>query len=300
MADGLAALSGIELTIVVNTADDTEFHGLLVMPDHDTVMYTLAGIADPVQGWGIAGETYAALDALERLKAPTWFRLGDRDLATHLARSTRLAAGQRLTDVCRSLQAALDVTSPILPMSDQPVRTHVLTADGWLPFQDWFVRLHQEPAVSAVRFDGIEDARATPDVIAAFENAGAIIIAPSNPLVSIGPILATPGIREAMIAARGRGTPVVGVSPIVGGKALRGPADRMLVDAGLEATALGVARLQRDVLDGFVIDRLDGSLEPAIAGLGLRTLVTDTVMVDTAGRRRLGAEVAAFAASMAG
>jgi LPPG:FO 2-phospho-L-lactate transferase len=300
MASGLAATPDVDLTVLVNTADDTEFHGLLVMPDHDTVMYTLAGIADPVQGWGIAGETYVTLEALERLGADTWFRIGDRDLATHLVRTSRLAAGERLTDVCRALQAAHGVERPVLPMSDDPVRTHVRTSDGWLAFQDWFVRLHQEPAVTEVRFEGAAAAAPTPEVVAAISEAEAIVVAPSNPLVSIGPILAIDGIRTAIDAARRRNVPVVGVSPIVGGRALRGPADRMLVDAGHEASALGVARLQGGLLDGFVIDAVDRALEPAIAALGIRTLVTDTVMVDAAARVRLGAEVASFAASMAG
>jgi LPPG:FO 2-phospho-L-lactate transferase len=295
----LAARVGAELTVIVNTADDTELHGLLVMPDHDTVMYTLAGIADPVQGWGIAGETFTTLDSLGRLGEPTWFRLGDRDLATHIARTARLRAGQRLTDVCLALQRSLGVGPTILPMADEPVRSHVRTAEGWLAFQDWFVRLQQEPPVAEVRFDGIDAARPSPEVLAVLEAAEVIVIAPSNPLVSIGPILAVPGMPEAIALARGRGAPVVAISPIVAGRALRGPADRMLADQGLEASALGVARLYAGLADGFVLDAADAELESTIGALGLATHVTDTIMVDDAARARLGKEVLAFAAGLA-
>ena len=183
-----------DLTVIVNTGDDLELHGLAVMPDHDTVVYTLAGLADPVQGWGLAGETYAAAAMLERYGQPTWFRLGDRDLATHVVRTARLRAGERLTTVCLGLQAALGLAGPVLPMSDDPIRTRVRTDDGWLDFQDYFVRLHQAPEVREVRFDGAATASASPEVIAALGAAEAIVIAPSNPIVSIEPILAVPGI----------------------------------------------------------------------------------------------------------
>jgi LPPG:FO 2-phospho-L-lactate transferase len=298
MAAGLAAQPGTSLTVIVNTADDTELHGLLVMPDHDTVMYTLAGIADPVQGWGVAGESFAVLEALGRIGEETWFRLGDRDLATHIARTARLRAGRRLTDVCLELQRVLGTSHPILPMTDEPVRTHVRTVDGWLAFQDWFVRLHQEPAVGEIRFDGIEDARPTAEVLAALSSAGVVVIGPSNPLVSIGPILDTPGVRDGLTAARDRGVPVVAVSPIVAGRALRGPADRMLRDLGHEPTSVGVARLYAGLLDGFVLDRVDAALVDAIGELGIVPRTADTVMVDETSRARLAAEVVAFAASM--
>jgi LPPG:FO 2-phospho-L-lactate transferase len=298
LAAGLAARVGADLTVVVNTADDTELHGLLVMPDHDTVMYTLAGIADPAQGWGIAGETYAALEALGRLGEETWFRLGDRDLATHIARTARLRAGARLTEVCLALQRSLGVSSTILPMTDERVRTYVRTADGWLGFQDWFVRLRQEPPVAGVRFDGVEAARPTPDILAALETAEVIVFAPSNPLVSIGPILAVPGMREAIADAASRSVAVVAVTPIVAGRALRGPADRMLADTGHEPTALGVARLYVGLADGFVLDQADAALEDDIRALGLVPLATDTIMVDDEARARLAADVLAFAASM--
>jgi LPPG:FO 2-phospho-L-lactate transferase len=300
MAAGFASIAGRDLTVIVNTADDTEFHGLLVMPDHDTVMYTLAGMADPVQGWGIAGETFATLDALGRLGEETWFRLGDRDLATHVVRTARLRAGGRLTPVCLGIQAVLGVTGPILPMSDDPVRTAVRTADGWLPFQDWFVRLHQEPAVNEVRFEGIESAAATPEVAAGLADAEIIVIGPSNPFVSVGPILAVRGIREAILAARDRGAPVIAVSPIVAGRALRGPADRMLASLGHDQSAAAVARLYRDIASGFVLDTADADLAGDVAGTGPAPLVTDTIMTDEAARTHLAREVLDFADRLRG
>lgn len=293
LAHGLQSHLGEDLTVVVNTADDTERHGLLVMPDHDTVMYTLAGLANREQGWGLAGETFAAAEMLERYGEETWFRLGDRDLGTHIARTRRLAEGDRLTDVCLGLQRSLEVPARILPMTDESVRTEVLTADGWLPFQDYFVRLHQEPEVLDVQFRGVERASPTPEVLAALASTDLIVVAPSNPIVSISPILAVAGIAEAIAAARSRGAPVVAVSGIVGGKALKGPADRMLVSLGHESSALGVARLYAAGVDAFVLDQVDAALQPEIEALGLNVLVTDTIMSDDAARARLAGEILA-------
>ncbi|HSL32798.1 MAG TPA: 2-phospho-L-lactate transferase CofD family protein, partial [Candidatus Limnocylindrales bacterium] len=190
LAHGLQAQLGDRLTVVVNTGDDLERHGLLVMPDHDTVMYTLAGVANREWGWGIEGETFAAAEMLARYGEPTWFRLGDRDVATHVVRTARLREGRRLSDVCLGLQRSLGVAATILPMSDDPVRTEVRTDDGWLEFQDYFVGRHQEPEVHEVRFRGADLAGAGRGVVEAIEAASAIVIAPSNPIVSIGPILA--------------------------------------------------------------------------------------------------------------
>ena len=292
LAHGLQlALAPGAQQVVVNTADDLEVHGLLVMPDHDTVLYTLAGLADREQGWGLAGDTFAAAGMLERYGAATWFRLGDGDLATHVLRSERVRAGVRLTEACRSLQAALGVPGPILPMCDEPVRTRVLSDDGWLDFQEYFVHRHQAPEVRELRFEGIAAARPTAEVAAAIAEADAIVLAPSNPLVSVGPILAVPGLRGLLDDARARGVPVVAVSPIVGGRALRGPADRMLASLGHESSALGVARLYAGLLDAFVLDRADAALGPPVEALGMRALVTDTVMGDDADRARLAREV---------
>jgi LPPG:FO 2-phospho-L-lactate transferase len=277
--------------VVVNTADDVERHGLYVSPDHDTVMYTLAGIDNREWGWGLDGETFNAAAMLERYGEESWFRLGDRDLATHIVRTARLRRGDRPTEIALDLQRALGVAATILPMSDQPVRTEVRTDDGWLAFQDYFVRLHQAPAVREVRFRGIEAAHATPEVGAALAAARTIVIAPSNPFVSVRPILAVAGVEAGVQAARQRGAVVVAVSGIVGGAALKGPADRMLVSLGHEASALGVARQYVGVVDLFVLDTVDAALEGSIAALGMRTLVTDTIMTGDAGRARLAGEI---------
>ena len=295
LAHGLQAHLGERLTVIVNTADDTERLGLLVSPDHDTLMYSLAGIDNREWGWGIAGETFAAAEMLERYGEETWFRLGDRDLATHVVRTARLRRGDRPTEVARDLQRSLGVPATILPMSDQPVHTDVLTDDGWLEFQDYFVRRHQEPDVRDLRFRGLTEAAATPEVEGALGAAGAIVIAPSNPFVSVQPILGVAGIEAGLQAARARGVRVVAVSGIVGGKALKGPADRMLASLGHEASALGVARQYTGIADVFVLDSVDAELEAPIQALGLRTLVTDTIMGDDAGRARLAAEVLSVA-----
>jgi LPPG:FO 2-phospho-L-lactate transferase len=297
LAEGLQAVVGDRLTVIVNTADDTERHGLLICADHDTVMYTLAGLENPEFGWGVAGDTWTVMGALERYGEEGWFRLGDQDLATHIVRTDRLRRGDRLTDVCRQLQARLGVVATILPMTDDPVRTQVLTDGGWLDFQDYFVRLRQEPEVREVRFAGIDDARPTLEVRPAIEAAEVIVIAPSNPIVSVGPILAVPGLGEILARARARGVPVVAVSGIVGGKALKGPADRMLASLGHESTALGVARLYRDLADTFVLDTVDAALAPAIEELGIRAVVMDTIMTDDASRTRLATAVLAASRS---
>jgi LPPG:FO 2-phospho-L-lactate transferase len=265
------------------------------MPDHDTVMYTLAGIANREFGWGIEGETFAAAEMLRRYGEPTWFRLGDRDLATHITRTARLRAGEGLTAVCLGLQRSLGVQAAILPMSDEPVRTDVRTEDGWLEFQDYFVGRHQEPDVHEVRFRGADVASAAPGVVDALDAARAIVIAPSNPIVSVGPILAIDEIRAALDGARERGVRIVAVSGIVGGKALKGPADRMLASLGHESSALGVARIYAALATDFVLDAVDADLAPSIEALGLRAHVTDTIMTDDAARARLASECLAIA-----
>jgi LPPG:FO 2-phospho-L-lactate transferase len=295
IADGLAKHVGSDLTVIVNTGDDLELHGLAIWPDHDTVAYTLADLDDEIRGWGLRGESWTVMDRLEELGELSWFRLGDKDLATHLWRSDRLRAGGRPTDVALELQKAMGIAPRILPMADEPVRTEVLTADGWLEFQEYFVHRHQEPAVHEVRFRGVDDARATPESRAALDAAEVIVIAPSNPIVSIAPILGVPGMRDAVAAARERGIPIVAISGIIGGKAIKGPADRMLASLGRESSSIGVAREYVDLADGFVLDTVDGATSPSIEALGMRTLVTDTIMSDDAGRARLAGEVLDFA-----
>ncbi|MBA2373244.1 MAG: 2-phospho-L-lactate transferase [Chloroflexi bacterium] len=294
LADGLQAHLGERLTVVVNTGDDLERHGLVIWPDHDTVAYTLAGLDDAERGWGLAGETWSVIERLGELGEDVWFRLGDRDLATHLIRTEHLRRGERPTDVAGRLRARLGFAATLLPMTDDEVRTEVLTDDGWLEFQEYFVHRGQTPTVNEVRLRGIATARPTAEVLAAIGVAEVIVIAPSNPIVSVGPILALHGVREALVAARERGVPVVAVSGIVGGRALKGPADRMLTSLGHESSALGVARLYMDLADAFVLDRVDADLEAAIAELGLRTLITDTIMTDGDARTRLAGEVLAF------
>jgi LPPG:FO 2-phospho-L-lactate transferase len=298
LAHGLQAAIGADLTVVVNTGDDLERHGLLVCPDHDTVLYTLAGIEGPF-GWGIAGDTSATMAQLGVYGEETWFGLGDRDLAAHIVRTARIRAGAGLTEACLGLQRSLGISAAVLPMSDDPIRTEVQTADGWLEFQEYFVHRHQAPEVRAVRFRGIEAAAMTGRVVAAIEAAAAIVIAPSNPIVSVGPVLAVPGLRAAIERAVVRGVPVVAISGIVGGRAVKGPADRMLASLGHESSALGVARLYAGLATGFVIDPVDAGLAPAIEQLGMRTLVTDTMMIDDPSRARVAAEVLDFAAGLA-
>ena len=276
-----------DLTVVVNTGDDEEFHGLLVCPDHDTILYTLAGLVDRERGWGRAGETWAAAGQLARLGEPTWFQLGDRDLALHVHRTRRLRDGDRLTTIALDVAARLGVETHILPMSDAPVRTRVRTANGWLAFQDWFVRLRQEPAVLEVAFDGAGRAHMTSEVRDALAGADAIVICPSNPLVSIAPILAVPGIRDAIADARRRGIRAAAVSPIIAGRALKGPADRMLAAIGEEVSALGVARRFIGLIDALVIDDADAALAPAVELLGMRAVVAPAVMSDDASRAAL-------------
>ena len=276
-----------ELTVIVNVADDAELFGLRVSPDIDTVLYTLAGVANTETGWGVHDDTWTALMMLGRYGEPTWFRVGDADLATHVRRSHLLAGGASLTDATRSMAQALGVPSKVLPATDDRLRTLLQTDEGELEFQDYFVRLRQEPEVRGVRFDGLELARPTPDVLDAIGTAGRLVIAPSNPVVSVAPILDVPGVRQAIVAAGRRGTPRLAVSPIVAGAALKGPADRMLASLGHEATALGVARLYSGVIDTSVLDEADTDLAPRISELGMEPLVLPTVMRDDADRAAL-------------
>ena len=262
-----------DLSIVVNTGDDFEHLGLHISPDLDTVMYTLADLANRETGWGLAGDTFEALAALERLGGPSWFRLGDRDLATHLQRSTLLSQGLSLTEATRHLCDALGLNVPVLPMSDDPVATKVDTADGELDFQDYFVRRLCEPVVRGIRFDGIEAAKPSAEALGVLRAADAIVIAPSNPFVSVEPILAVPGVRE-LVAAK----TTVAVSPIVGGQAIKGPAAKMLSELGLDVSPLGVAGRYSKMIQGFVMDQLDASLADSVRALGLEVLVTQTVM----------------------
>lgn len=286
LVSGLAAvLSPRELLTVVNTGDDFVHLGLSISPDLDTVVHRLAGVHDPAQGWGRAGETWTVMGAVADLGGPDWFRLGDRDLATHLVRTQRLRAGATLTDVTAQLCHAHGIAYPVVPMTDDPVATHLRTDDGWLDFQEWFVRRRSQPTVHEVAFRGADDATVDPAVATAVAHADLVVLAPSNPFLSIDPILAVGGLRAALADRTG---PVVAVSPIVGGRALKGPAARLLADFALEQSALGVADHLRDVVTGMVVDAVDVDLLPALRARGLDAWATDTVMDDDEAAARLG------------
>jgi len=264
-----------DITIIANTGDDAEFFGLHVSPDIDIVLYHLAGLANEEQGWGLRGDTFNAVDALARYGYETWFRLGDADVAACLHRTNLLRQGRTLAEATAELATALDIECAVLPMSNQAVRTKVKTPDGELDFQEYFVKLRTEVPVRGLHFEGVETAAPAPGVLEAIRDAAAIIIAPSNPLLSIGPILAVAGIRSALVETRAR---IAAVSPIVGGVALKGPADRLLRDLGHEASAVEIGRLYADFLDVLVIDNVDGALAPEVRELRLEALVTDTIM----------------------
>jgi LPPG:FO 2-phospho-L-lactate transferase len=286
-----AALSPGDLSVVVNTADDFDLWGLRVCPDLDTVMYTLAGLANPETGWGVAEESFAALAMISAYGEDAWFKLGDRDLATHILRTERLGAGMRLSEVTAGLAAALGVQSTLLPMCDEPVSTVLKTRAGLLDFQEYFVRRGQRDEVWGVQLRGIEDARVSSEVSDVISEAQAIVFCPSNPVVSIGPILAVPGMPGLLASSP---APKVAVSPIVGGRALKGPADKMLLSLGHEASATGIARMYAGLVDAMVVDRVDGGEEAAISALGMNVLATDTVMHDGVDRERLAREVLRF------
>jgi LPPG:FO 2-phospho-L-lactate transferase len=293
LAHGLQmALEPGALSVVVNTADDMTLWGLHISPDVDTVMYTLAGVANRELGWGIEGETWRNTEMMARYGRDPWFRLGDMDLATHILRTEMLRDGRTLTEVTADLAGALGVPSLILPMCDERVETLVSTEAGNLPFQEYFVQRRHADRVIGFTFRGIVDSVPTPQVLDTLEAAEAIIFCPSNPFVSTGPILAVPGMREAIEAAP---APRVGVSPIVGGAALKGPAADMLDALGHEVSPYGVALLYRGLLDGFVIDREDEAHSERIRELGMEVLVTGTVMKSDEDRERLARDVLGFA-----
>jgi LPPG:FO 2-phospho-L-lactate transferase len=293
LADGLSAAS--ELTVVVNTGDDFEHLGLHVSPDLDTVMYTLAGVANPDTGWGRAEETWKFLETLRSLGGPDWFHLGDRDLALHVERTRLLAEGWPLSRITAHLARALGVRSRILPMSDDAVRTIVETELGPLPFQEYFVARKCGPAVRGFRFDGVDRSRAAPGVLDAIREADGVILGPSNPWVSLDPILAVPGIRAAL-----EKKPVVGVSPIIGGRAVKGPAAKMFAELGIEPSVVAVADHFRGIVRGLVIDRVDRAQEARIHSLGMDVLATEAVVGSASERRRLADDVLALVSRLAG
>ncbi len=284
-------LDPAEISVIVNTGDDLVMHSLYICPDLDTITYTLSGAGDRERGWGLSGESWNVLSALERFGTETWFGLGDKDLATHLYRTSRLDAGASLSEVTTEITRAFGLSVELIPMSDDPVRTQVELAEGGeVSFQEYFVKLRHDVALSSVRFVGAERARPAPRVLDALRDAETIIIAPSNPIVSIGPILAIAPISELIASRR---DDVVAISPIVGGAALKGPADRMLVELGGESSVVGVADLLVDFASALVIDRVDAALAEHVEAAGMRALVTETVMSTPA----ISAELARVALS---
>ena len=274
--EGLARVAPpASLTVIINTGDDIDLYCLRVSPDLDIVMYTLAGLVDSAQGWGMRDDTYHCLETLKRYGHDAWFLLGDRDLATHIHRTLLLSQGHTLSEATDRIRQSLGLDPRFLPMSDQRVTTRILTPSGALHFQEYLVRRHAADPVEGVRFEGIEAAEPAPGVLEAIVAAEAIILAPSNPIVSIGSILAVPGVRAAL---RATSAPVVAISPIVGGSPIKGPADKLMSGLGLEVSAVGVAACYRDFLSALVIDQIDAALAPAIEAQGCRVVVMDTIM----------------------
>jgi LPPG:FO 2-phospho-L-lactate transferase len=292
LASGLADLLAERLTVLVNTGDDFEHLGLHISPDLDTVMYTLAGLANPETGWGLAGESWTFMEQLARVGGPTWFRLGDRDLATHAMRTERLARGETLTAVTADLCRALGVRPRLLPMSDDRVRTTVHSGGEALPFQDYFVRLQCAVPVTQLAFDGAAQARFNPALADLDGTLRAIVICPSNPYLSVDPILALPGLRDWIKAT---GVPVIAVSPIVAGSAIKGPAAKIMRELGVEPSAAAVARHYQGLIDGFVMDTADAGSAPEISRLGMAVRSTQTIMRTQEDRAALARDCLALA-----
>ena len=286
LLDGLVrVVDPTTVLIIGNVGDDADLFGLHVSPDLDIVTYTLAGLVDE-RGWGLAGDTNSCVQALARFGYPDWFNLGDRDLATCLHRTNLLRAGRTLAEAIDQIRRAFGVASAITPVTNDRLRTMVDTDEGELAFQEYFVRRRTEPRVRAIRFDGTDRARPAPGVIEAIKSAEMVLLCPSNPFVSIGTILAVPGVREALAGRMGGR---IAISPIVGGTAIKGPAAEMMTTLGHEVSALGIARIYQGLIDALVIDRADAHLAPAIEDLGMAVTVTDTVMRDVETKRALAA-----------
>ena len=278
-----------DVTVIVNTGDDmANFMGLYISPDLDIVTYTLAGIVNPEEGWGIRDDTFYGLGMLKRLGFDTWFNLGDQDLGTHLARTAMLQQGWSLSKATKALSQSLGVRCSIIPMTDAWVPTRILTDVGLIHFEEYMVKRHCQDSVEDVIFDGIDQASPAPGVLDAIETADTIIICPSNPIVSIGPILAVPKIRDAVKQAK---APCVAVSPIIGGKPVKGPADKLMAGKGIEVSSKGVAELYQDFLDVLVIDQVDEKLKAQITALGVQVVLEDTMMTSLEKKQRLAQTV---------
>jgi LPPG:FO 2-phospho-L-lactate transferase len=292
LIEGLShEVDSAELTIVCNTADDFVLHGLNISPDLDTIMYTLAGMSDSAKGWGIQDDTFSVLAQLEKLGADAWFKLGDRDIATHILRTHLLRAGFKLSDVTERLRNNLGIKARILPMSNDEVETRIETLEGEISFQEYFVKQRWQPEVKKVFYAGVEKSRSAPGVLEAICDAAKIVICPSNPVTSIGPILAIPGVRDALRRATAR---VVGVSPMIGESAISGPAHKLMAAQGIDPSTLGTAKGYADFLDQLVIDREDEKLRGKIESLGIKVVATPVIMKSLDDKRRLAREVLAL------
>ncbi|MGR3760077.1 2-phospho-L-lactate transferase [Roseobacteraceae bacterium NS-SX3] len=294
MAEGLAALPDVELSVIGNVADDDEFHGLWVSPDIDTLTYSLADVIDRTQGWGVADESHRALETLNTLGADTWMSLGDRDFGLHIYRTMRRLRGDRPSEIARDVARAFGAGGEILLPTDDRVQTRVRTDAGWLSFQEYFVRERCAPEVRELAFDGLEQARPAPEALAAIRQADLIVIAPSNPLVSIAPILGVPGISAALRAAHAR---KVAVSPFIAGKVVKGPADRMMAALGERADAAGVAQRYQGLADTLVVDHADAGLAGEISAAGLTPVCSEILMKSQDDKARLAREVVDLALS---
>ena len=277
-----------QITVIVNTGDDRDFYGLHVSPDSDIVMYTLAGMVDEAHGWGVHSDTYNTMQQLTQYGEEDWFMLGDRDLATHIHRTRLLREGKTLSEVADNIRTQLGLSLRVLPMSNQPIATHIQTPAGLLHFQEYMVKRRTTDEVQDVVFVGAQEAKPAPGVLDALREADAILLAPSNPIVSIGSILSVPGVHDVLHEAKGM---VIAVSPIIGGAPIKGPADKLMSGLGLDVSAVGVARRYRDFLDVMVIDEQDKNLVTAIEDLGIPTVVTDTIMRDSATKKALAQTV---------
>jgi len=291
---GLAAVMPPEnITVVANTGDAIKLYGLHISPDIDTVMYTLAGVINQATGWGIAGDSFESLAWLARYAGRQWFNLGDRDLATHIYRTAEMSQGRPLSEVTDRIRRSLGVACRILPMTDLYTPTRVMTDEGEMHFQEYFVRRRAEPRVRGLRFENVESARPAPGVLSALVETDVVVVCPSNPFISVGPILAVPGVRDAVEETRAR---VIAITPIIGGRALKGPAADMLRDLGFEVSARSVAEMYSDFADAFVLDEADRAIRPSVEALGIEVLVANTVMTSPADKQRLAREVLTIAA----
>lgn len=285
LVQGLSELLGDELHVVINTGDDIELYGLRISPDIDIITYTLGGIVDPAQGWGVRGDTFNLFKQIQNFGEPGWFKLGDRDLATHVFRTSQLRIGKSLSEITKSIAESMNIQAHLIPMSDEPVQTRILTNVGDLNFQEFLVARRAMDTIYKIYFRGIEFALPSKKFISSLDSAKAIIIGPSNPYVSIGPILGLPGIKEKISILP---IPKVAVSPVVGGKVIKGPLGKMLTESGLEISSYSIAKLYQDIIDVLIIDQIDAGLKASIEGsYGIKVIIANTIMNDAASKRDL-------------